>query len=89
MAEGARSLSPTCSEGKDAGGWEAVNYVIAFTLCVACTVMTLLMESGSAKWLVISDINVAIWLFVAWLFHPRRSTAYTLHVSTTAEDSAP
>ena len=66
-----------------------MNYVIAFTLCVACTVMTLLMESGSAKWLIISDVNVAIWLFVAWLFHPRQSTAYTLHVSTTAEERKP
>lgn len=44
-----------------------MNYLLAFLLCVAFTVMAALGNNPSVKWLLISDVNVAIWLFVAWL----------------------
>jgi hypothetical protein len=47
------------------------NYWLAFFGCLACTAMTLLSSSWSwekIRYLVSSDINVVLWLFVAWLF---------------------
>lgn len=42
------------------------NYLIAMLGCVACTIMS--SNSGNIEFLIKSDINVAVWLFVAWLF---------------------
>lgn len=47
------------------------NYLISMILCMACTLMALLGNSPDVKWLLISDMNVAIWLFVAWFFDYR------------------
>lgn len=43
-----------------------VNYLIAFVLCLAFTALSALTASGNVYWLIVCDINVAIWLFVAW-----------------------
>ena len=43
-----------------------MNHVFAFVLCLAFSVMHALTASDSLYWLVVSDINVAIWLWVAW-----------------------
>lgn len=48
------------------------NYLLAFLLCIAFTVFAALTGNDNLRWLVISDINVAIWLWVAWLFDSRR-----------------
>ena len=44
------------------------NYWLAFILCVSCSVLALLGEGASIKFLILSDINVAIFLYVAWMF---------------------
>lgn len=46
------------------------NYWLAWCGCVCTTVLAMMGESGieNAKWYLLSDANVAIWLFVAWLF---------------------
>jgi hypothetical protein len=48
------------------------NYLLYFFFCVSFTVFAALTGHDSLRWLVISDINVAIWLWVAWLFDWRR-----------------
>lgn len=54
--------------------WRAPNYLIAMLFCVAFTVMAALAgRDDSIRWLIVSDINVAIWLTVAWFFDPNRS----------------
>jgi hypothetical protein len=46
------------------------NYWLAFFGCAACTVLTLISDFSmeAFKRLILSDINVVIWLFVAWMF---------------------
>lgn len=43
-----------------------MNYLLAFALCLAGTVIAALQNSPNLYWLITSDINVALWLFVAW-----------------------
>ena len=47
------------------------HYLLAFLFCVSFTVLAALTGSKNVYWLVTSDINVAIWLWVAWLFDKR------------------
>jgi hypothetical protein len=46
------------------------NYLIAAIGCVVCTVLSLMGKGNwdSLHWFVLSDVNVLLWLFVAWLF---------------------
>lgn len=44
------------------------NYLLAGLCCFATSVLAILGDSHNVKWLLVSDLNVAIWLFVAWLF---------------------
>ena len=46
------------------------NYWLAFFACIAVTVMSLMGKDGveNIKWFILSDINVAIFLFIAWMF---------------------
>ena len=50
------------------------NYILAFVLCLGTTVLGLMGENGldNIKWFILSDINVAIYLFVAWFFDWRK-----------------
>lgn len=48
------------------------NYLLSLFLCIAFTVFAALTDNHNLRWLVISDINVAIWLWVAWFFDWRR-----------------
>ena len=50
---------------------EAANYIAAFMMCLACTVLS--WGNGDHRYLIMSDINVAIWLLVAWLFDFKRT----------------
>ena len=43
-----------------------MNYLLAFLMCVSLTVMAALGDAKHLRYLIISDINVAIWLLVAW-----------------------
>ena len=43
-----------------------MNYLVAFMLCIAFSGMSALTAVGNLYWLIVCDINVAIWLFVAW-----------------------
>lgn len=49
-----------------------MNYVAAFVLCLACTLLSALGKSTEVKWLLMSDINVALWLFVAYFLDRER-----------------
>lgn len=49
-----------------------MNYVFAFVLCLAGSVLHALTASGSLYWLLVSDANVAIWLWVAWYLGRRK-----------------
>lgn len=51
----------------------APNYFIAFALCMAGTVMAALTKSPEWHWLLVSDMNVAIWLLVAYWLDPHRT----------------
>ena len=46
------------------------NYWIAMFLCLSTKVLALMGKDGmeNIKWFILSDINVAIYLFVAWFF---------------------
>jgi len=47
----------------------ARNYWLAFFACIACTALVSMgSDWESIKWHIKSDINVALWLFVAWMF---------------------
>ena len=48
------------------------NYLASFLLCCAFTVLAALGDNPNVRWLLISDVNVAIWLAVAWLLDWRR-----------------
>jgi hypothetical protein len=43
-----------------------MNYFAAFLLCLSFTVLNALGGDSHIRWLLISDVNVAIWLWVAW-----------------------
>ena len=49
------------------------NYYVAYIMCIACTLMTLSSNSADIGFLIKSDLNVALWLFVAWLFDNARN----------------
>ena len=44
------------------------NYYLSFICCITCSILALLGDSYNIKFLILSDINVGLWLFVAWLF---------------------
>ncbi|MFZ5775087.1 MAG: hypothetical protein ACOY3Z_06350 [Thermodesulfobacteriota bacterium] len=44
-----------------------MNYLVSFAGCVALTVFSALGDSPHTKDLIMSDVNVAIWLWVAWV----------------------
>ena len=50
----------------------APNYMIAFTFCAAGTVMSALTKNPDWYWLLVSDVNVAIWLLVAYWLDPHK-----------------
>jgi hypothetical protein len=50
----------------------APNYLIAFAMCMALTVMAALTKNPEWYWLLVSDMNVAIWLLVAYWLDPLR-----------------
>lgn len=43
-----------------------MNYIVAFAICLVGTVLAALTESAHLHWLLISDGNVALHLFIAW-----------------------
>lgn len=45
-----------------------MNCIGAFAIILIGTVLTALKDDGNAYWLLISDANVALALFIAWLF---------------------
>lgn len=49
-----------------------MDYIMAMVLCLAFTVMHALAASGELYWLLVSDVNVAIWLWVAWYLGRRK-----------------
>ena len=44
------------------------NYWLAFIGCLSCTALSLLDGDANIKFILISDLNVALWLLVAWMF---------------------
>ena len=60
-----------------------MNYIVAFAIVAMSTVMAALSGYPDYHWLIVSDINVAIALFITWAFDGNRSaTAYTVRVKT-------
>ncbi len=49
------------------------NYWLAFIFCITGTIMAALSKYPDAQWLLISDMNVALWLTVAAILDNRRS----------------
>lgn len=45
-----------------------MNYVFSLALCMSFTVFAALTGNSNTYWLIVSDFNVALWLFVAWVF---------------------
>lgn len=48
------------------------NYLFAGCACVAFTLFHVLGSGESGRWLLVSDANVLLWLFVAALLDSRR-----------------
>ena len=48
------------------------NYIIAAALCGIGTIASVLGQTGEWYWLLVSDANVALWLFVAAILDARR-----------------
>jgi len=46
------------------------NYKVSFLLCVSLSAMSWSPES--AAFLISSDVNVLIWLFIAWFIDPKQ-----------------
>ena len=46
------------------------NYLLAFFFTIGLTLFSLMGKGGveNIKWFILSDINVAIALYIAWLF---------------------
>lgn len=58
-----------------------MNYLLSFAICVSLTVLSALGDSLNTRYLVMSDINVAIFLLVAWgLDKKRRGIDINLNV---------
>lgn len=51
-----------------------MQYIIAWLLCISGTVMNALGGNLDWHWLAISDVNVTIWLAIAYLIGERRKT---------------
>ncbi len=49
-----------------------MNYLVSFAGCVVLTVLSALGDSPHTKCLIVSDVNVAIWLWVAWVADTKR-----------------
>jgi hypothetical protein len=52
---------------------KAPNYTLAFLMCFACSIMAMMGKGADIKFLILSDINVAIFLFIAYLLDVNRS----------------
>ncbi len=50
-----------------------MNYVIAFAICLIGTVMASLTRNPDVHWLLVSDGNVALSLFIAWYLDSGKS----------------
>lgn len=46
------------------------HYWVSFFLCLSVSVLSLMGDGAfdRIKWLILSDINVALFLFIAWFF---------------------
>lgn len=46
------------------------NYWIAWIMCMTCTLLAVIGDTSfaSLKLYIMSDVNVSMWLWVAWLF---------------------
>ncbi len=51
-----------------------MQYIIAWLLCVSMTLAHVLTDDVDWKWLAISDINVTVWLGVAYMIGKCRKT---------------
>lgn len=58
-----------------------MNYLLALAFTAMGTVMAALSGYPDYHWLILSDVNVVIALFVAWLFDGK-AVAYTVRVET-------
>lgn len=50
----------------------APNYMMAFVLCMAGTLVAALTKNPDWYWLLVSDANVALWLLVAYWLDPNK-----------------
>lgn len=48
-----------------------MNYFISFLVCIACTAMAALGQHSEWYWLVVSDVNVAVFLYIAYQLEKR------------------
>jgi len=49
-----------------------MNYLISFAICVSATVFSALGASQEVKYLIMSDMNVAVFLLIAWGLDKKR-----------------
>lgn len=49
-----------------------MNYLISMAVCVAATVFSALGGSLEVKYLILSDVNVAVFLLIAWGLDKKR-----------------
>ncbi len=45
-----------------------MNYILSFLFCILGTIASALQNDGNTYWLLVSDANVFVFLFMAWCF---------------------
>lgn len=43
-----------------------MNYVVSFAMCLALTAIKTIRGDPDLYWLIVSDINVGVFLYIAW-----------------------
>jgi hypothetical protein len=62
------------------GGRKRMNYVVAFAICLIGTVLTAL-TGKDTYWMMVSDGNVALTLFIAWYLDKGRAKGINVNVN--------
>ena len=61
--------------------YKAPNYFISFLICIGLSIMALLTENPKTYWLLVSDLNVALFLLLAYLLDPDKKWISTYQVN--------
>ena len=58
-----------------------MNYIAAFAICLIGTVLAALTRNPDIHWLMVSDGNVALSLFIAWFLDKDRTKGINVNIN--------